>query len=63
MVDRDYLIYIKILEKRGSEFDIDLYKYYIRSGQMVNYIVWLVFFFYENGFFFFRGIVQLMVGK
>lgn len=63
MVDRDHPIYIKTSEKRGSEFDTYLYKYYTRSGQMVDYIVWPALFLHENGPLLCKGIAQPMARK
>lgn len=63
MVDRDNPIYMKSSEKRGSEFDTDLYRYYTRSGQKVDYIVWPALFLHENGPLLCKGIAQPMARK
>lgn len=60
MVDRDHPIYMKLSKKRGSEFDTDLYRYYTRSGQKVDYIVWPALFLHENGPLLRKGVVQPM---
>lgn len=39
-------------------FDKDLLKFYIKIGNIVEYLVWLVLYFYKNGFLFCKGVVQ-----
>uniref|UniRef100_K1PZJ6 Mitochondria-eating protein C-terminal domain-containing protein n=1 Tax=Magallana gigas TaxID=29159 RepID=K1PZJ6_MAGGI len=63
MVDRDHPIYIKLSGKRGCEFDVDLYRYYLRRGQKMDYIVWPALFLHENGPLLSRGVAQPMAGK
>lgn len=60
MVNKDFLMYWKVLEKRGSKIIKIFYKLYSRNGEKVGYLVWLVFFFYEKGFFFLMGVVYLI---
>ncbi|XP_052678906.1 uncharacterized protein LOC128159762 [Crassostrea angulata] len=63
MVDRDHPIYMKSSEKRGSEFDTNLYKRFTRFGQKMDYIVRPALFLHENGPLLCKGIAQPMAGK
>lgn len=57
MVGQDLLVYLRFLDKCKDKFNKDIYWEYMVSGKMLDFVVWFVIFFYENGFFFKKGVV------
>lgn len=42
---------------RGLEFNSNEMRFFIKFGKFVDFVVWLVFYLYEDGFLFFKVVV------
>lgn len=43
---------------RGKPFDKDVYRYYTKSGNYINFIIWPALLLYKNGPVLVKGVAQ-----